>query len=121
MTYNTAIRNALATAYGDLFASGTIEIRTATGAALLATISLPASPFGAPASGVISKSGTWSVVATGSGIARIARFISSDTLKVADVSITEAGGGGELIIDNEDILLGGTVTVTAYTYTVPAS
>ena len=121
MTYNTAIRNALATAYGDLFASGTIEIRTVGGAALLCTISLPVSPFSAPATGVISKSGTWANTASGSGVARVARFISSDTLKVADVTITEGGGGGELIIDNEDIVSGGTVTVTAYTYTVPAT
>jgi len=121
MTYNTAIRNALATAYGDLFISGTIEIRTAAGASLLGTITLSATPFGAPATGVISKNGTWSATASGSGVARVARFISSDTLKVADVSITEGGGGGEFIIDNEDIVSGGTITVTAYTYTVPAS
>lgn len=114
---NTALRDILATAFGDTFASGTLEIRTAADG-VLATISLPSSPFGAPSTGVISKSGTWSATASASGVARKGVFISSDTNKTATVTVGESAS--DMIIDDEEIVSGGTVTVVTYTHTVPA-
>lgn len=63
MIHNTAARNSLATSFGNLYNSGTLEIRTAANA-VLATITLPASAFGAAANGAISKNGTWSATAS---------------------------------------------------------
>jgi hypothetical protein len=117
LIYNTQTRNELAAAYGALFNAGTLEIRTAADA-VLATITLPNPAFGAPATGVISKSGTWQATASGSGIAAKAVFISADTNKTATETIGESGAA--IIIDNENIVAGGTVTVSTYTYTVPA-
>lgn len=118
LTQNDGTRNILATAFGDIFNSGTLEIRTVADS-VLATISLPATAFGSPTAGVISKNGTWSVSASASGIATKAVFISSDTLKTATVSV--ATSGADMIIDNDNIVSGGTITVTSFTYTVPAS
>ena len=126
---NNATRDALATAWGDTFTSGSMEIRTgaqpadpqtAASGTLLATIQLPASAFGAPTTGAIAKAGTWSVTATTSGIAGHARIISSDTLKSFDIWVTAPAGGGEAIINDVDVVQGGTVTVTTFTYTVPS-
>lgn len=118
LTQNNGTRDVLAPAFGNLFNSGTLEIRTAA-EAVLATIVLPATAFTVPTAGVISKNGTWSVTASGTGTAAKAVFISSDTLKTATVSVATAAA--DMIIDNASIVTGGTVTVTAYTYTVPAS
>lgn len=116
MIYNTATRNALASAFGALFNSGTIEIRTSANA-VLATISLPASPFGAASSGAISRNGTWSATASGSGTAAKAVFIGGSNQ--TEFSVGESAA--ELIINSVNVVAGGVVTVTAFTYTVPAS
>lgn len=118
LTQNDATRNELATAFGNLFNTGTLEIRTGADA-VLATITLPGSAFGSPTAGAIAKSGTWSATASASGTAAKAVFISSDTLKTA--SVTVGTSGADLIIDDASIVSGGTVTVTSFTYTVPAS
>ena len=119
MTYNNATRNALATAFANIFNGGTLEIRTAGGTALLATINLPATAFSDPSNGQISRNGTWSVTASGSGVARVARFVGTGGA-TAEVTVGESGSGANLIIDNENIVSGGTVTVNTYTHTVPA-
>lgn len=125
---NDGLRNAQANAFGDLFNSGTIQIRSgsqpadpddAASGTLLVEIDLPADAFGSAASGVISKSGTWSGIAIATNTAGWARFISSDTLKTFDVTVGEVGD--DLTIDDESIVTGNVVMVTAFTFTVPAS
>jgi hypothetical protein len=118
LVYNNNTRNELATAYGALFNAGTLEIRTAADA-VLATITLPNPAFGSPTDGTIAKSGTWQATASGSGVAAKAVFISSDTNKTATETVGESGAA--ITIDNETIVSGGTVTVSTYSYTVPAS
>jgi len=118
LTQNDGLRNVLSNAWGATFNSGTLEIRTSA-EAVLGTITLPASPFGASASGVISKSGTWSATASAGGVAAKGVFISSDTNKTATVSVGETGA--DLIIDDATIVSGGTITVSTFTYTTPAS
>jgi hypothetical protein len=112
MTHNTAALNALATAFGNLYNSGTLEIRTASNA-VLATITLPATAFGSPTAGAISRNGTWSATATASGVAAKAVFIGGSNQS----EVTVGASGAEMIINNVNIVEGGTVTVTAYTYT----
>jgi hypothetical protein len=119
MTLNEASRNELAAALGTLYNSGTLEIRTSGGTTLLATITLPNPAFGSPSSGAVAKSGTWTATAVASGVARLGRFISSDTNKTMEVTIAESAA--EMIIDDEDVVNGGTVTVSTFTITQPAS
>jgi len=127
---NTDTRDEQIAVLGSLFDGGTLEIYTGTQPAdpnsavsgsLLATITIPNPAFGAPSAGVIAKAGSWSVVATGTGVAGYARFISSDTLKTMDVPVTNVPGGNNLLISLIDITIGNTVTVVSLTITCPES
>lgn len=112
MTHNAALLNALATDFGNKFNSGTLEIRTAADA-VLATITLPASAFTAASGGSISRNGTWSATASASGVAAKAVFISGSNQS----TVTVGESAAEMIINDVDIVSGGTVTVTSFTYT----
>ncbi len=125
---NTNYRNSIANHKAGLFANGTVQIRTGTQPAsandaasgtLLCTITLPASPFTAASGGVISKNGTWLGLASGTGTAGYARFISSSGLIVMDMSVAESGA--DLIIDDDAITSGAAVNITGCTITVQAS
>lgn len=125
---NDAFRNDLADRLAVIFASGSVEIRTgaqpadpddAASGSLLATIPLPATPFGAAASGAVAKSGTWTVVASGTGTAGWARFKNAAGTRTFDVSVAESAA--DMIIDDDAIVSGGQVTVTSFTYTIPAA
>ena len=121
---NTDTRNAQIKALGDLFNGGRLQIRTgsqpsspnnaATGT-LLVEINLPNPAFGNPSNGSVTKAGTWSAVAVAGGTAGWARFISADNQKTMDCSVAETGG--DLTIDDENIVSGAVVTVTACTLT----
>lgn len=127
---NTALRNIQADALGAVFDGGTLEIYTGTQPAdpnsaatgtLLCTITIPNPAFGAAASGVISKSGTWQDTAVATGTAGWARFISAATTETFDVVVTENPTANDLLINSADITLGNTVTVISLTITVPES
>ena len=127
LRYNTLMRNALTLPITDNFGVGTtVEIRTGTQPAsaqdaasgtLLCTITLPATPWSAPSTGVINKAGTWSGTAGATGTAGYARFLGTAGRNF-DVSVGEAAT--DMIIDNAAIVTGGTVTVNTLSYTVPA-
>ena len=117
MTINTDLRNVLATAFKGEFDGGTLTILT-SGDATLATITLPNPAFAAASSGAVAKTGTWSATASGTGAAAKAIFSNAGT-ETATLTVGESEA--ELIIDDADIVSGGTVTVTSYTMTVPAS
>lgn len=118
--------NAQANAIGDLFNNGKIQLRTggqpadpnsAASGSLLAEIDLPADAFSASIGGVITIAGSWSGIATGTGTAGWARFLSSDDTISFDVSVAESAA--DLIIDDEDVVSGGAVIFTSFTITVP--
>ena len=123
---DTDLRNNIATEIAARFPeASTVEIRTgaqpasantAASGYLLATIVLPATPWAAAAAGAVAKQGTWSVTATGTGIAGYARIIGGTN--ALDVSVAE--GGGDWTIDVDDIVTGGTVTITSASITVPS-
>ena len=119
MTSNNALRSVLSDEFAATFAGGILEIRTTGGSTLLGTITLPNPCFGAASNGVSTKTGTWSTTAVATGTARQAIFISADTLKTTTLTVAESAA--EMIIDNEDIISGGTITVSTFTYTTPAS
>lgn len=125
---NDGLRNAQADAFGDIFNSGKLQIRSGTQPAdpddaasgtLIAEINLPSNAFTAAASGAISKSGSWAASAVATATAGWGRFISSDTLKTFDVSVAEVGA--DLTITEQDVVTGDAVRVTSFTFTVPAS
>lgn len=127
---NIATRNEQVELFGSLFDGGTLEIYTGTQPAdpnsapsgsLLATIPIPNPAFAAPSGGTVAKSGSWSVVATGTGTAGYARFISADTLKTMDAVVTNIPGDNDLLINTVDIAIGNTVQVVSLTLTEPAS
>ena len=86
---------------------------------VLATLSLPSSWMLAASSGSKSKTGTWSdTSADASGTAGYFRIC--DNLLTAcglQGSITASGGGGDMTIDNVDIVSGQTVTISSFTLT----
>jgi len=86
---------------------------------VLATLSLPSSWMLAASSGSKGKTGTWSdTSADASGTAGYFRIY--DNLLTAcglQGSITATGGGGDMTIDNVDIVSGQTVTISSFTLT----
>lgn len=128
--HNDGSRNGTADGWAALYAGGTAQIRTgaqpasaadAASGTLLATITLPTPAFATGSGGAVTKNGTWSNTASASGPAGYMRIISADTLKNTDLNITETGGGGEAIINDENVVENGNVVVTAITITMPAS
>ncbi len=86
---------------------------------VLAALSLPSSWMLAASSGSKGKTGTWSdTSADASGTAGYFRIY--DNLLTAcglQGSITATGGGGDMTIDNVDIVSGQTVTISSFTLT----
>lgn len=121
---NTALRNSIMNHIGGLFNNGTLEIRTgsqpasandpATGT-LLCTIDIPNPAFNAASGGAITKAGTWSGIASATGVAGWARMKNSAGTLVRDFSVAETSA--DLIISDENITSGAAVTVTALTLT----
>ncbi len=125
---NTAERHAIL-ALLDAYAGGTLELRTgaqpatadtASSGTIIATPPIPNPAFAAAASGSRAKAGTWQATAVASGTIGWGRLISSDGTRRRDVSVSVAGGGGDLIIDTANVVAGGTVTVSGYTVNQPA-
>jgi hypothetical protein len=85
---------------------------------LLIQITLPADYWNAAASGSKTKLGTWQGVATGPGVAAHFRLYANDGVTChmqGTVSLT--GIGGDLEVDNTNIAVGQTVTITTFTIT----
>lgn len=137
LTISTFMRTALITA-ADIFNSGVLELRTgappgpnaADAGTLIASITLPADAFGAPASGVIAKSGTWadaSADATGTvGHFRLKQAgdtggATGTTDERIEGTVTGTGGGGDMTLDNPAIVAAQSVTINTFTLTQPAS
>jgi hypothetical protein len=123
-----AVRNAMADAYETAIGTApTIEIRTgsppancaaADSGSLLATITNPSDWLTAASSGSKSKSGTWSIAASGTGTTGHYRIKQGATCHEQG-TITATGGGGDMTVDNTSVASGQTVTVTSFTRTMP--
>ena len=112
--------------------SAVLKIRTGSAPAncaasdsgtVLATLSLPSDWMAAASSGSKSKSGTWSdTSADSSGTAGHFRIYASDgTTCHMQGTITITGGGGDMELDNTNIAVGQTVTVSTFTLTAPGA
>lgn len=94
---------------------------TATGT-LLGTLTLSDPAYGSASNGVAAiASITGDTSADASGDAGWARLSDSDGTPVIDMAVSEAGGGGELILENASIVAGGAINVTSLPATMPAS
>lgn len=135
---NHMLNGALNGAAGINFDSGVLEIRSgaapgpnaADGGTLLASITVPADAFAAASGGSAAKSGTWEdTSADATGTAAHFRIKQSGDTGGATGSTDErfegtvsgTGGGGDIELDNTSITSGQTVTITAFSLTMPAS
>jgi hypothetical protein len=111
-------------------ASGTIKIYTGTqpatpdtalsGNTLLATLTIGATAFGAAASGVATANAITSGTAVATGTATFFRcFQSNGTTAVLDGSVGTATA--DMILNTTTITSGGTVSITAWTVSMPAA
>ena len=85
----------------------------------IVSMTLPASPFGTAATGSISKSGTWSGTAIASTAAVTFYRIKTSGGVVVEQGLIGESGSVQLIIDNDTINIGQTVTVSTFTRTHP--
>ena len=85
---------------------------------LLATINLPSDWLNAASAGSKTLLGTWSVAASGSGVAASFRIKdSTGTTCHLQGTTTLTGGGGDLQLDNTNITSGQSVSVLGFTIT----
>lgn len=131
---SNAARSAAADAIVDLIDGGTGvgTLRIYTGAqpagpataptgTLLGTLTMTDPAFGNAANGVATAATiTGDTSADASGTAGWARIADSSGTAIIDMSVTVAGGGGDLQLDSVNIVAGGAINVTSLTVTMPA-
>lgn len=120
--------NDLLDRYDTLFpASSILEIRTgappgaenAASGTLLASITLPATPWAAAASGSKAKQGTWQdASADATGTAAHYRLKNAGDTHREEGTATATGGGGDMTLDNTSIAAAQQVTVNTFTRTL---
>jgi len=118
-----AARNAMMNAYeGAIGTAPKLRIYTGAPPATLATaasgtllveIALPSDWMGAAAGGVIAKAGTWSADATGSGIAGYYRIVNTAGSTTHEQG-TVAASGGDMTINNTNVAVGQTISVSQF-------
>lgn len=86
----------------------------------VAEMDLPSDWMAAASGGSKAKSGTWSTLAAlATGIVAHFRIKNSaNTVCHVQGSITESGGGGDMIIENNDINAGQEIVVSSFNFTI---
>ena len=116
-TKNTALRNLLADALGNVLDSATLKIYTTGQGTLLVTFTFSGTAFPAASNGVITLAGVpYSVAAAGTGTAAEAELASTGSTYVV-TGLTVGTSSAHVIIDNTSINAGQTVNLTAFTWT----
>jgi hypothetical protein len=126
---STAARNAACNAVVDLLDSGTIECRTgaqptnvgdADSGTLLGTLTFAATAFGDAAVGVATAAAiTSDSDADASGDCAHVRIKTSAPAIHSDADAGEAGASPSVVFDNNTIVAGGTIAISALTITQP--
>ncbi len=129
LKFSVAVRNARLDAIeASIGASAVLKIRTGAAPAnitdadagtVLATINLPSDWMLPASNGSVSKSATWpEVTASAAGIAGHYRIYAADGTTVHEQgSVSMAGGGGDMIVDNTNLAAGQPFSVTQITIT----
>jgi hypothetical protein len=122
ITLNPTLKNTLLDGIDTTFNSGTMTIYTGTApgagnaatGTVLAVITLPADAFAAASGGTKNAQGTWQdASADSSGAGGYFRIVGGSN--VLEGTVTATGGGGDLTLDNINIVAGQQVTVTSFT------
>ncbi len=120
--------NDLLDRFDTLFPAGSLlQIRSgaaagaenAAGGVLLCEITLPASPWASAGSGVKAKAGVWAGVGVADGVAAHYRLKNAGDTHRIEGTVTETGGGGDAIIDNENVGNGQAVSINSFNYAIP--
>lgn len=124
---NNAFANIVLDLYDTHFPAGAIlELRTGgvagaenpdTGT-LLASITLPATPWAAAAAGSKAKQGVWSDVGLAAGSIAHYRLHNAADTRREEGTVTATGGGGDATVDNVVVAVGQVVTVSSYVRTL---
>jgi len=122
--FSTSVRNAwLDSIESTVSTSPVLQIRTGTQPAdcaasdtgtLLVSVTLPSDWMSNASAGSKSKSGTWSASASATGTAGHFRIKQGGTCHIQG-SISTAGGGGDMVLDNLSIFSGQTFAVSTAT------
>jgi len=126
VTLSTAARNAACDAIVDLAdvgttdANGDLVIMTA-GDVEIATLALSDPAFGASVSGVSTANTITSDTNATGGTAALFKVVDKDNTEVWRGTVGATGSGADLELSALVIGAGDTVTVTSFTFTVPAS
>lgn len=133
VTQSVALRNAQAqqvqVAVDAGPAAGTIQLRTGTKPAtvatavtgtLLATVTLADPSAPAAANGVLTFVDPAAVTGVAAGDVGYARFLDSTGAAVLDCTVTATGGGGDITMSTVTVSVGLTVDMGVITYTAPA-
>lgn len=137
LAFSYAVKNDLLDDLATLFPAGAVlEFRTgaapgvasAASGTLIASITLPATPWNSASSGSKTKNGTWQdATADNTGTIGHFRLRTSGDANGADGSqtnariegsVTATGGGGDLTVDNTSVNAGQPVTITAFTFSI---
>jgi hypothetical protein len=96
-----------------------VDCATADSGTVLATLTLPADWMAAAASGSKSKSGTWQdTSADAAGVAGHFRiYDTAGTTCHVQGTVTITGGGGDMTLDNTNIAVNQSVTISSFTIT----
>lgn len=124
--YSVAVRNAMLDSIESTTgASAKLQLRTgaqpancaaAASGTLLAELPLPSDWMAAASGGSKSLSGSWTVSATGTGVAAHYRILdNAGTTCHEQGSVTITSGGGDIEVNNTNIAPGQTVTITSKT------
>ena len=97
-----------------LYTATPTGVANAAGGTLVATIVLPATPFTA-GTGEVTKNGTWSATAGATGVVQSYRLVNGSDIEEGTVGESAT----DLVLDNNDINSGQTVTITTFTRTMP--
>ncbi len=92
---------------------------TADSGTVCATMALPVDWMAASASGVKAKSGTWQDPAADAAgtIAHFRIYKADGVTCVMQGSVTIAGGGGDMTLDNNVVAINQQITITAFSVT----
>lgn len=110
---NDALAGALLGAYGSVFPGGSsLELRA--GKSVVATITLPEGPWAASAGRGLDLNGGWSGAASGSGLVDNYRLVSPDGAHEDTGTVSDAGGAGDMRMDNPSLRQGQSVFINSF-------
>jgi len=103
----------------EIYSGSPPGAENAASGTLLASITLPSSPWASASGGSKAKANTWSdSSADGSGTAGWFRLRNAGDTKRLDGTVSGSGGGGDIELDNAVIAAGQTVTMSTFAPTM---